>query len=434
MNYLKYILLLFVIVLGLDLSASGRNYSDLLKVLLTDTLPPGPPVQHSQLQGPSQSCVGYTSTYTIDIPVACSCQWSVNGIIQPGDSDTLAISWTEAGMQTIGAAFVCNGQTVLQGTLDVIVNSIPLQPLQIDGDTSVCEYTYHTYTTTVSPYDLCEWEVNEIVQPVTGPVMTYSFGAGGIYTIGVTAYNNCGTSNPRFLEVYASGVAPDPPSPVQGPVESCTGNTETYTTTVNPGEICEWRINNILQPTTSPTLVVTWLNPGWSAIEVRAVSGCGTGNPASLEVNVQYVPVVELGEDTSIYQGQSLLLDAGNPGCHYEWSTGDSSRYLIVTQSGLYSVNVWSYCGSASDDIEVSVIVGIPTLTDNQQLNIYAANRHIFIDETGIAIEKIEILSVYGQLVLHGQTQTSVPIINPGIYIVRILTNQGQYIRKILVM
>ena len=65
---------------------------------------------------------------------------------------------------------------------------------------------------------------------------------------------------------------------------------------------------------------------------------------------------VALGNDTSICQGQSLTLDAGNAGANYLWSIGGSQQTITVNASGNYGVNVSNgYCG-ASDAIQVTVV------------------------------------------------------------------------------
>lgn len=63
---------------------------------------------------------------------------------------------------------------------------------------------------------------------------------------------------------------------------------------------------------------------------------------------------VDLGPDTMfLCPGDTLILDAQNPGASYAWSTPDTTRYLTVTQPGLYSVTVNSTCGAGSDQVAV---------------------------------------------------------------------------------
>lgn len=68
---------------------------------------------------------------------------------------------------------------------------------------------------------------------------------------------------------------------------------------------------------------------------------------------------VTLGNDTTLCEGETILLDAGSAGYYFDWGTGfilDDST-LMVASTGLYNVNVTngSNC-TASDSIMVSFI------------------------------------------------------------------------------
>ena len=66
-------------------------------------------------------------------------------------------------------------------------------------------------------------------------------------------------------------------------------------------------------------------------------------------------PVVKLGNDTSFCESIPLILNAGNPGGKYLWSTGDGSQTISLTNiSGKYWVRVDKYCVS-SDTINVLI-------------------------------------------------------------------------------
>ena len=51
-------------------------------------------------------------------------------------------------------------------------------------------------------------------------------------------------------------------------------------------------------------------------------------------------PVVNLGPDTTICEGSTLVLDAQNPGCTYLWNDGSSNQTLNVSNAGTYQVTV----------------------------------------------------------------------------------------------
>ena len=418
----------------LFLTAGGADYHSLL-FPRPDTVPPPPNGNPNPLTGPSSACVGDISEYGIDVPVACICQWSVNGIIQPETGSPFIIIWTQSGLQVVSVFFLCaNGQVSDPETLSVVVFETP-QPQPISGDNPVCEYTYHTYSTITGTYDSCEWTVNGVIQPGYSPQITYSFGSAGIYHFEVIAFNPCGTSSPQTLDVTAQGTAPPPPSPIQGPGESCTGNTNIYTTSVGAGESCEWRIDGVLQSSTSTTLEVFWSDWGDHVIEVRAVSNCGTGNPTYKNVLVLYQPVVFLGNDTTIMLGQTLILDAGNPGSDYLWSTGATTQTLPVSVSGIYTVNVSSFCGADADTIEVSVVTGITKpFNPSGCFSLAAYQRRITLMNLPEGTFKIQVISLSGVSCYDGLPISDITVALPGIYLVRVISSKTTCYEKVFIL
>ena len=400
----------------------GNNYPSIYPAARPDTItPPPPPGGPLTLTGPTSACVGDMSEYSTEVPVSCFCQWYVEEVLQAETSPVFTYTWTQAGVQEVAVAFLCEGILSDPETLPVTISGTP-QPTPIQGETVVCEYTYHTYSTTVGPGDSCQWTVNGAIQPGFGPSINYTFGDSGPYLFEVIAFNPCGTSGPQTLEVTAQGNAPGTPSPIQGPDESCEGNTDSYTTTVGQGESCEWRIDGVLQTTGSASLDVTWDADGSHLIEVRAVSDCGTGNPVFKNVAVFTSPYVFLGNDTTIMQYQTLLLDAGNPGSDYLWSTGATTQTITVSITGTYSVNVSNYCGSADDSIEVTVFVGmeeIPVSTDCP--GIFVESRVIRFASLPQKTNAIQVFSLSGSKIYNGAACNEIIVPGPGIYLVRII-------------
>lgn len=69
-------------------------------------------------------------------------------------------------------------------------------------------------------------------------------------------------------------------------------------------------------------------------------------------------PVVDLGQDT-ILCGNTLLLDAGNPGATFLWNDGSITQTISADTSGTYWVMVTDISGTTSDTIEIE-LVSIP--------------------------------------------------------------------------
>lgn len=75
-------------------------------------------------------------------------------------------------------------------------------------------------------------------------------------------------------------------------------------------------------------------------------------------------PVVNLGPD--VIACDSYMLDAGNPGAGFLWSTGATSQTLNVASSGVYWVDVTDGSGTTRDSINMTILntPGAPVIND----------------------------------------------------------------------
>ena len=62
---------------------------------------------------------------------------------------------------------------------------------------------------------------------------------------------------------------------------------------------------------------------------------------------------VDLGPDTTICEGRTLVLSAGVPFCDYEWQDGSTQPTYLVRHPGTYSVTASNQCFEHGDDIVV---------------------------------------------------------------------------------
>ncbi|MGF6848454.1 gliding motility-associated-like protein [Chitinophaga sp. W3I9] len=77
----------------------------------------------------------------------------------------------------------------------------------------------------------------------------------------------------------------------------------------------------------------------------------------SVKVNITGLPVINLGRDTTLCKGETLILRAEGGGITgVRWDNGSGGPSLTVTNGGTYTVTVFNDCGSATDDITVGFI------------------------------------------------------------------------------
>ncbi len=218
---------------------------------------------------------------------------------------------------------------------------------------------------------------------------------------------------------------PEKPIPIVGDTAVCIQSSEIYTTNVGEGEYCQWEVDGLIQPTDSTVMTYLWQDIGLHIISVSGVNQCGLGNPTYLDVIVYNFPVVNLGNDTTIYEGQSLIIDAGNPGCAYLWSTGETTQTITITQSGNYEVIVSNHCGNVSDNINVDVIVGIKEKVETNKLFIRALGDNIYINIQNDNITNVKIWNIAGKLVVDSNLKQCYYLPEKGIYLIRVVTDSG---------
>jgi len=80
-----------------------------------------------------------------------------------------------------------------------------------------------------------------------------------------------------------------------------------------------------------------------------------SNDTAQFVVNNWGYPDVSLGDDFTAFWGDSPVLDAGNPGSTYLWSTEETTQTITISEPGTYSVTVTDENGcESSDEINVT--------------------------------------------------------------------------------
>ncbi len=73
---------------------------------------------------------------------------------------------------------------------------------------------------------------------------------------------------------------------------------------------------------------------------IKSLLSSGCDSQVTRHIKIEKTPVVDLGPDKTICVGSSVVLDAGNAGASYLWSTGETTQSISVSTSGTYSVKV----------------------------------------------------------------------------------------------
>ncbi len=106
--------------------------------------------------------------------------------------------------------------------------------------------------------------------------------------------------------------------------------------------------------------------------QVTCLDAFGCTKTASTTV-IDNRPVIDIGADTTIFIGDSLILDAGNVGATYAWSTTETTQQITVKTAGTYTVTVTDTTSLCSDidTVTVQAIQGIADKGKDFHMAIY---------------------------------------------------------------
>jgi gliding motility-associated-like protein len=102
---------------------------------------------------------------------------------------------------------------------------------------------------------------------------------------------------------------------------------------------------------TNPTFHVTQQGTYWVVVAYGNCSGSDT-----IIVDIAPPPVFDLGTDTSLCSGDTLMLDATTPGATYLWQDNTQGPTFEIHQEGVYWVNVTLNGCTVADTISIDYL------------------------------------------------------------------------------
>ncbi|MEA3444345.1 MAG: PKD domain-containing protein [Bacteroidota bacterium] len=227
-------------------------------------------------------------------------------------------------------------------------------------DTTGCSAS-DTITVTVNPTPvielgpelvLCDGDVYELSLPSGFAGYLWSTGStdtiamvtqAGIYSATVTNSFNCESS-----DSVVANYNPLPQANISGDTIACEGDSISLSV-AGQGSSYVWDLNG----TPSWNDVVTAFTSGLYSVTVSSFGCLGLD---SVYITFQPNPVVDLGADQSLCDGESVILDAGNFNT-YAWTDGSTDQTFEVLAAGFYSVTVSDNLGcTGEDEVEISLI------------------------------------------------------------------------------
>lgn len=226
------------------------------------------------------------------------------------DADTVAIFATEPTVDAGEGDTICFGETT---TLTATVGS-GLTLAWTTGDT--------TASTTVTPDE-------------TTTYIVYVTDAGG-----------CTASDEATVVVNQLPVVDVPPASI------CPGGS-TILDAGFPGSTYDWS-------TSETTQTITVSDSGAYSVTVTDVNGCVNDDTTVVSIGTGLTVLLN---DADLCEGDTLQLNAGNPGANYTWSNGESTQTIFITDAGVYSVTVVDAVNCSGMDSATINILQLPLLS-----------------------------------------------------------------------
>lgn len=254
-----------------------------------------------------------------------------------------------------GPGGIVNSQNI--GNIGNLNRPSHFSPIFRDGDNVYFYVSNRAQGLGSSSYTLLKFQncTNSSIQSSnlqTPPPFTYN--APGIYNILLIIDEGLPTQQSVCHQVVVSSVLNMSLGPDQ---VICPGES----VTLHPNSsFCNYLWNT---GQTTPSITVSQQGIYW----VSVTSGGGCSAIDSVNIDLVNAPIVDLGPDTSFCYNFNVQLDAGNGYSSYLWNTGDTTRFLAISQIGSYWVSVTNNFGCfAIDSIHINQspipVVLAPTL------------------------------------------------------------------------
>jgi len=341
------------------------------------------PYTYSLNSGPEQSSGTFSNlsagTYIVTVMDSAGCFDTIQVVLYQGPGGVTAsiVSFTN-----LLCGNVCDGTITAGG----IGGTIPYSYLWSNGSSSstasdLCggEYTvtitdalgcYDTASVSLSQPDDVSFLINGFNEPtcsgysdgnisvgITGGTPGYSYAwspeggnsliatnlSAGNYTLSVTDANQC---------VYDTVIVLPQPAPVTitPPAETviCIGSSGDILASASGGTppysfVWDGGIMG------NPFSVAPISDTSYTAVATDS-HGCVSA-PAEFPVTVDDVPVVNLGRDSTLCDGDSLDLSAYFEDAQYLWQDGSTNDHFVVHKADMYWVTVYNSCFSVSDTL-----------------------------------------------------------------------------------
>ena len=220
------------------------------------------------------------------------------------------------------------------GESSITVIEYPIPAVDISGSISFCSNSSTTLSASEG-FSTYLWSTGETTPSI-------AVGEGGTYLVTVTDENGCPGTSLFTVEEY-----PLPNFNLFGHSSFCTNSSITITAT---GDFAtyEWSTGD-----TSNSIEIG--SSGIFFVTVTDENGCSGTRFRNIRENP--IPDVEISGSTAFCLDGSTTLSASEGFLSYLWSTGDTTKSVVIELAGIYSLTVTDENGCVgTDEIEISLL------------------------------------------------------------------------------
>ncbi|HET8573340.1 MAG TPA: PKD domain-containing protein [Edaphocola sp.] len=246
------------------------------------------------------------------------------------DASDFTIATPSIGTQNtnITLPFVGIGGGCESARQPVIATINPLPAVDLGDDTSICPGTSAITLDAGNQGTGYIWSTGASSQTIT-------IDTGMTYSVTVTGANGCTASDTIIVQ---NGIYPIRVLPPM--LSMCSGETDTLNAG-NTGSSYIWNTGDNGQKLGVQA-------SGNYKVSITSTTGCTIEDSST--VVVHDLPIVNLGNDTALCPGDSIILDAGNPGNIFQWNISANTQTISASDSGIYAVSVTNTYGCQQAD------------------------------------------------------------------------------------
>jgi len=245
-------------------------------------------------------------------------------------------------------------------TINLIINNPAIANL--GNDLSICKPKYSFVLTPTTNATSFIWN-NGITSP------TLNISTNGSYWLEATSVNGCKKRDTIIINFLNT------PQINLGPDKSVCGTT--LLDAQNSGCTYLWNTGSTYQ-----TLNATLTDNYWITV-TNTLTACYQQDSVNITVNP--LITVFLGNDTTLCNNTNFQLNANNPGAIYNWTNGQNSQNIPVSSSGIYGVTVTNTGGCFSSDYITITLIGAPIVDLGNSIRYLCGNNSVELEVTTTA-------------------------------------------------